>query len=356
MTATMAGRDRAWVEVDLEALVANAADVASRAGVPLLPMVKANGYGLGAVPVARALGRARPWGYGVAAPSEGAELRAAGIDAPVVVFTPFWAGWRDAFERDDLRPAIGDLDALRAWLPTGRPFHVELDTGMGRAGFRVGDAALLAELGSLLAGSGCEGLFTHYHSADSDAASVERQWAALHAAVAALGARPRFVHAANSAGAMRPAGRCGDLARPGVYLYGGTEGGMTPRPVASLQARVVAVRRVGAGETVSYGATWTAGRETTIATLAAGYADGVPRALSNRGQAMLAGRALPIAGRVTMDMTLLDAGDLPVRPGDVAAIWGGPIGLEAQARAAGTISYELLTSIGGRVPRLYAGA
>jgi alanine racemase len=346
---------RAWVDVDLAALVANARTVMARSGTRLLPMVKANGYGLGAVPVARALEAVEPWGYGVATPEEGAELRAGGIDRPLVVFTPMPPAWREACVAHGLTPVIGDANALAAWRGTGRPFHLEIDTGMGRAGVRWDDAhALDAMRAALRDGAACEGILTHCHSADVAPATCEVQWQRFSDVLASLPVRPRLVHAANSAAALLGSHFAGDLVRPGIFLYGG-DAGASPEPVAALRARVVAVRRIPAGATVSYGATWTAPRDTTIATLGIGYADGVLRSLSGRGTAELCGRVRPIVGRVTMDMTMIDVGDEPVAVGEVATLFGGLVTLDAQAGAAGTISYELLTALGRRVERRYFG-
>lgn len=357
---------RAWVDVDLAAIVANARTVATVCGRPLLPMVKANGYGLGAVAVARALERLDPWGFGVATPEEGAELRAAGIRRPIVVFTPVVPAWMDRYREHELRPVIGDATALRAWCAGGaEPFHLELDTGMARAGIRWEDSGALDEVRALLAcAPGWEGVFTHFHSADSDEAETERQWARFEALLPTLPRRPALVHAANSAAALRGTRYAGDLVRPGIFLYGASAGvGPVPRPVARLQARVVAVRRIGAGESAGYGASWRAPRPTTIATLGIGYADGLHRMLGNRGAVELGGRVVPIVGRITMDMTLVAYGGAddaesgaPPAPGDVATLFGGLVSLEAQAEAAGTIPYELLTALGARVPRRYGSA
>jgi alanine racemase len=149
--------------------------------------------------------------------------------------------------------------------------------------------------------------------------------------------------------------------RPGIFLYGGTSIGaaaapVRPRPVAALRTRVIGLRTLGAEDTVSYGATWTAGRTRRIATLAIGYADGVLRALSNRGMVELCGQVVPIVGRVTMDLTMVALPDSSsVAIGDVATVWGGAVSLESQALAAGTIPYELLTGLSGRVERRYNG-
>lgn len=348
---------RAWADVDLGALVANARTVLSVSGSRLLPMVKANAYGLGAVPVARALEVVDPWGFGVATIEEALELRRAGIRRPVVVFSPIGAAAIEACLREDLRPVLGDLEGLRRWIAVGdRPFHVEIDTGMARLGFRWSDAAALREAGRLLGtAAGWEGAFTHFHSADFDDGAVQQQWDRLNGVVAGFPRRPAMVHAANSAAALRGHAYAGDLVRPGIFLYGGTAGQAAPSPrtVLRFRAPVVAGRRVEAGESVSYGASWSAPRATTIVTVAAGYADGLPRALSNVGSVELAGRVYPMVGRVTMDFVMVDVGDDEVPLGAIATLYGGAVSLEAQATAGRTINYELLTGLGARVPRRY---
>jgi len=350
---------RTWVDVDPGAVVANARQVAEVSGARLMPMVKANGYGLGAVPLARALESLDPWGYGVASVEEGAELRSAGIGRPVVVFTPLLPEWIGGMIRHDLRPVIGDPSALDHWLAAagGRPFHIGVDTGMARAGVAFDDRDALSTLRDRLAGAaGYEGVCTHFHSADADPASMTAQHARFVGAIAALGRRPALVHAANSAAALRGRELAGDIVRPGIFLYGGRAGAglPVPRTVAALRARVVAVRQIAAGASVSYGATWRAPGPVSIATLAIGYADGLPRSLSNRGQAELNGALVPIRGRVTMDMTAVET-TAHARRGDTATLFGGRITLDEQAAIAGTISYELLTSLGRRVVRRYQG-
>ena len=349
---------RAWVDIDLDALVANARRIRSSAGAPLLPMVKANGYGLGAVPVARALEAVDPWGFGVATVDEGAELRAAGVTRPIIVFTPLQPADIPRYLAHGLRPAIGDPAALGAWLAgaPSLPFHLEIDTGMARAGIRYDDGEALAAVRAALHASigAWEGVFTHFHSADADVHATETQWIHLQRAIASLGHRPPLVHAANSAGAMLGTPYAADLVRPGIFLYGGIAGTAVPTPVAAVRARVVSVRRLGAGASVSYMAAWSAPGPVTLATLAIGYADGVLRSLGNRGTVELGGVRAPIRGRVTMDMTIVEV-PAAVAVGDVATLFGGLITLDEQALAAGTIGYELLTAIGPRVRRRYGG-
>jgi alanine racemase len=355
---------RAWVDIDLAALADNARTVAAVSGRQLMPMVKANGYGLGAVAVCRALESIDPWGFGVATIDEGAALRAAGIGRPILVATSLLPADVERCLAQDLRPSIGDPAALAAWTASSdRPFHVEVDTGMSRGGVRWSDSAALDAIRTgLVSATGWEGMYTHFHSAETHAGSVQRQWERFQAVVSAMPRRPRLLHAANSAAALGSRAYGADLVRPGIFLYGGGAGVMEPRPVAALRARVVGVRTVERGETVSYGATWSAGRRTTIATLAVGYADGFPRAEPEHGAPSrpgrvieLGGRINPVVGRVTMDLTMI-AVDGPVAPGDVATVYGGSVSLDQHAAAAGTISYELLTGLGVRLPRRYAGA
>ncbi|HYF40576.1 MAG TPA: alanine racemase [Gemmatimonadales bacterium] len=348
---------RAWVDIDLAALVANARKVAAISGSRLLPMVKANGYGLGAVEVARALEAVDPWGFGVASVEEGEALRAAGITRAIVVFTPMLPGWMSRYLEGDLRPAIGDPQALDAWLSrTERPFHVEIDSGMSRAGIRWNDRPALERLRSILPGArGWEGIFTHFLNAEADQAMTSRQWERFGQTLESLASRPPLVHAANSAAALRGHEYAGDLVRPGIYLYGGSAGVATPETVAALRAKVVAVRRISEGDTVGYGGDWRAPTATTIATLAVGYADGFPRSALNAGAPRvveLGGKLVPLAGRVTMDLCMA-AVEHPVAIGDVATVYGGLVTLDQQAEKAGSISYELLTRLGPRVTRRY---
>lgn len=350
---------RAWAEIDLGALVANARTVLSVSGSRLLPMVKANAYGTGAVAVSRALEAVDPWGFGVVTVPEGVALREAGVRRPVVVFGPGGAAELAACVRHDLRPVLGDLDAVRRWMAQGaRPFHVEVDTGLARLGFRWQDRALVGELAGLLGQApGWEGIFTHFHSADSDPASIATQWERFQGVLAALPRRPALVHAAGSAAALLGPTYAADLVRPGIFLYGGRAGkDVVPRPVVRFRAPVVAVRRLTTGDAVSYGAAWRAPGPTTIATVAAGYADGIPRRLGGTGKVEIAGATYPIVGRVTMDFLMVDVGNAAVAPGAVATLYGGLVSLEAQAEAAGTVSYELLTAIGARVERRYGEA
>jgi len=348
--------DRAWVDVDLSALVANAKTVAAISGGRLLPMVKANGYGLGAVPVTRALEGVGPWGYGVATVQEGAELRQAGITRPILLCTPLLADWIDRCLEFDLRPSIGDLAALEAWTSRGsQPFHIEIDTGMSRSGFRYDEPGLRGAVSERLRNAeGWEGAFTHFHSPEIDWIATELQWARFQEVLNALPRRPAIVHAANSAAALSGTRYTADLVRPGIFLYGGNVGVPAPAPAAALRARVVGIRRIREGDTVSYGASWRADAATRIVTIAIGYADGFHRAVGQARGVELGGRIVPVIGRVAMDMIMVAVDqDHAVDLGEVATIWGGAVSLDQQAEWAGTIAYELLTALSPRLPRCY---
>ena len=357
-TTFSAETSRAWVDVDLAALVANARKVAAVSGNRLLPMVKANGYGLGAVEVARALQAVSPWGFGVASIEEGESLRSAGITRPILVATPLLPQWIPRFIQHDLRPTVGDPVALDAWMAQGdRPFHLEIDTGMSRGGVRWNDAPALERIRSTLGTAPAwEGVFTHFLDSESDDDTTALQWQRFQQTLEMLPRRAALVHAANSAAALRGTRYAGDLVRPGIFLYGGAAGTAIPQPVAALRARVVALRSLDPGDTVGYGGSFRSERRCNIATLAVGYADGFPR--SARGsqpglrEIELNGRLVPLVARVTMDMCMVLV-DEPVAVGDVGTVYGGLISLDDQAERAGTISYELLTRIGSRVNRLY---
>lgn len=357
---------RAWVEIDLGALLRNGRRIAEHTGVPLLPMVKADAYGLGAVRVARALETLDPWGFGVATVAEGDELRRAGIARPIVVFTPLLVTELDAACRSRLTPALGDRAVIQRWAESGLPWQLAVDTGMSRAGVPWDAVAALRE--QLLAAPP-EGVFTHFHSAQLDDGSRERQEDRFALAIADLPARPPLVHTENSAAIVwrgRESPWHWSLTRPGIFLYGvgceregGARPAIAPDPVVSLRARVVDLRTIAAGEVVSYDGTFRAKDERRIATLALGYADGYRRALSNRGVALMRGKRVPVAGVVTMDMTMLDVTGVRCEIGDLATLIGSD-GSEsitvADAAAAGGLSpYELLTGLRLRLPRRYTG-
>jgi alanine racemase len=378
------GLGPAIAAIDLDALRANFA-VAARlaAGRRVIAVVKADGYGHGAIAVARALagagvGALATWGVG-----EAVELRDAGIAAPLLVLS----GVRDAAEADEVvargfsavlhdEPGRAALAAAVRRAGRGRAsVHVEVDTGMRRMGVPNAFAApFIAEVARDPA-LALDGVMTHLARADeSDLAPTREQLRAFAELVAALrrsGIAPGSVHVANSAALvahdeLEGEGPPQDAVRPGIMLYGAqpsSQRSAALRPVMSLRAPVVAVRRIRKGDAVGYAALYRAPADTRIATLAVGYADGVPIATSGRGSVWLAGARRPIAGRVSMDYLGVDVGDARVEVGDVAVVFGceiagGPavLPVEEAAECAGTISYELLVRVGARVRREVLGS
>jgi len=349
---------RAWVDVDLGALLRNGAAFAARAGVPLLPMVKADAYGLGAVPVARALERLNPWGFGVATVQEGEELRRAGIARPIVVFTPLLIDDLDDAASAKLTPTFGAREPILQWRSTGLPWQLAIDTGMSRAGVQWDKLDSLLDVIRELPP---EGAFTHFHSADSDDDSRACQERRFMEAVAKLPARPPMLHAENSAAVERRGASPWTIARPGIFLYGVNVDGsaLIAEPVVHMRARVVDLRDIADGETVSYGATFRARGPRRIATLGIGYADGYRRVLGNRAVVLIDGHGAPVVGVVTMDMTMVDVTDVSCKVGDVATLIGrdhSEMLTVADVAKFGQLSpYEVLTGLRGRLRRYYAG-
>lgn len=353
---------RAWVEIDLGALVRNGERYARAAGTPILPMVKADAYGLGAVRVAHALMELSPppWGFGVATIEEGIELRRADITVPILVVSPLLPPQFDAARRHELTPVLGDAAAIARWSKTGRPWHLMIDTGMNRAGVSWRDVASVRDL---VAAHPPEGVCTHFHSAqlpDGSRAEQERRFAE---AVATLPVTPAILHADNSGAVEHRSPSPYAFARPGIFLYGvssGHDATFEPDPVVALRARVVEVRVVQEGDSVSYDASWNVPRHGRVATIAIGYADGYRRILGNRAHVLLRGERVPVVGFVTMDMTMLDVTDKSCAPGDIVTLIGrdgdARISVADVAAMGGLSPYEVLTGLRGRLPRVYSVA
>jgi len=348
---------RAWVDIDLGALLRNGVALARQARVPLLPMVKADGYGLGAVSVWRTLTKLDPFGFGVATVAEGRELRAAGEWRPVVVFTPLLPGELPEARKWNLVPALSSGEAIAAWVESGGgTWHLAIDTGVSRAGVRWDHVGALADV---LRRFPPAGAFTHFHSAELDDGSMEVQEQRFRDAVAALPQRPWILHADNSAAIVRRSPSPWTLVRPGVFLYGvgsGARAALQPEPVVHLRARIVELRDLRVGDSVGYDATWRATRPSRVATLPLGYADGYRRSLGNRAEALVNGRRVPVIGTVMMDMTVLDVTDVPCAAGDRATLVGAEaadlLTVEAVAAQGGLSPYELLTGLRQRLPRI----
>lgn len=337
-------------------------------------MVKANAYGLGVAAVVRSLselpGGGVPWAFGVAAVAEGEELRVLGWSGRILVTAPALPGELRRAAEADLSLSLSDLSSLEQWSALAQQlgrelaFHLEIDTGMGRAGLlwnRVAEwGATVAELAR--SGLRWEGCFTHFHSADEpDLGATDEQWERFQNTVRSLPASDgRLVHVANSAATVRRRGYGCDLARPGIFLYGGRAGpGAVPQAVVAVRARLALVKEVPPGSTVGYGATYRASGTERWGTVAIGYGDGLPRALARGGgEVLLRGRRIPIIGRISMDMTTVDVSGIPdARPGDVVTLIGrdldSEITVDEVAERCGTISYEILTGLTPRLPRIY---
>lgn len=354
-----------------DALLANLARLRSALDpdVRVLPMVKADAYGVGMPGVVETLRTAGVWGFGVATVEEGLRLRRLGVDGPVIVLSPSPYAELDAAVEAGLALSVGSLDALRevaeAAERAGRvaDVHLDVDTGMGRSGvdWRQGTAWLDRFRSAATGSVRWAGIFTHLHSAEDDPESVQRQAERFGAWTAEIG--PRVLrHMLNSAGVLHAPGSAGDLVRPGIFLYGGRCGSDVPAPdpVVSLRARVVHVRDAVPGTTLGYGATHTAAKGERWVTLSIGYGDGLPRALGNRGHVLIGGRRAAIVGRVSMDVTVVNITGMDgVGVGDVATLIGRDgaeeITLDEVAEVAGTISYEVLTGFTTRLPRVWEG-
>lgn len=345
------------------------------AGAQLMATVKADAYGHGAVECARALQDVGADWFGVALIEEGRELRAAGITRPIYCLGGFWQEQAEEVIEHDLTPALFRLDAAEELnaraSQAGRVvnYHLKVDTGMGRLGVPCGEVAAFAQALRKFDYIRLDGVQTHFAAADGAQTDyTERQIALYQEALATLrelGFNPTWRHLANSPGLHAYPAAHGNLARAGATLYGLTRDVLTARlpplavqPVLSLHSRIVLLKSVPAGTALGYGCTFTTARASRIATIAIGYADGLRRALSNKGRVLVRGCAAPIVGRVSMDLTIIDVTDVPeVALGDevilIGAQNGARICAEDMAAQVGTISYEIVTGISARVPRVY---
>jgi alanine racemase len=367
-----------WAEVDLAALADNVRTVRSRMapGTLLLAVVKANAYGHGAAMVARAAVAAGAEWLAVATLEEASGLREAGISAPVLVMGPLAPGSEARALGLDVRLCVYEPEGLARLAAaadaaggTAR-VHLKVDTGMGRLGCPRDEAMILARRVRETPGLELEALWTHFAEADDPAsprtAAQLQRFLDVVAELAVAGIRPPILHAANSAALLNFPSTQLVLARCGLPLYGYSSSqvrveGLELRPVLAWKARVVAVRDLTAGERVGYGGTFTAASPTRVATISTGYADGYPRALSNRGELLLRGQRVPVVGRVSMDFITVDTSSLPeVALGDEVVIIGRQgdetITADDLATSLDTISWEVLTALGPRVERVFSGA
>lgn len=369
-----------WAEVSLAALTENYRTLKRQltGNAQLMAVVKADAYGHGAVQCARALESIGADWFGVALVEEGIELRQAGITRPVFCLGGFWRTQGELILAHDLTPALFRMDMAEELnaraVEAGRivNFHLKVDTGMGRIGVPSSELAEFARALKRFEHLKLDGVQTHFAHADGMGTGyTELQMRRFEDAVTTLrelGFDPTWRHAANSAGLHAYPQAHGNLARAGAAMYGLTRDVLTPRleapplcPVMSWKSRIVMLKTVPAETPLGYGCSFITSRESRIATLPVGYADGFRRALSNKGQVLVRGRFVPVVGRVSMDLTLVDVTDVPgVELGDEVALLGKQDSLkivaEDLAEQVATISYEIVTGISARVPRQYISA
>ena len=361
--------------IDLDALRWNFRQVRAKVGpdVKILSMVKAHGYGHGAPRIAEVLAADGSDAFGVATIEEGLELRKARIRAPILVVAGAYAEQLDLFIENRLTPVIHDAESLarleaRA-LKCGVTLkvHLKVDTGMGRIGFLSADLATWLPLLKQLRAVEIEGVFSHFSHADNVVGDFTRNQLEIFCDVVqqlrAAGISPVLVHLANSAATITLPAAHFSMVRPGLMLYGihpspAMASQISLQPVLSWKSRILQLKRVPAGASISYGRTFITRRESLIATVPVGYADGYSRLLSNVGAMLVKGKRAPVAGTVCMDLTMIDVTDIGgVQQGDEVVLLGrqgnAVISADEMAAWSNTISYEILTSIGTRVPRIY---
>lgn len=360
--------------IDLDALAHNFHAVKSFVGAEIkyLAVVKADAYGHGAVACARRLEAEGIDWFGVAIPEEGVELRQAGITSPILCLGSFYPGQEESLIENDLTPVVFSLETARSLHAFAAKrgsrvgLHVKFDTGMGRIGFDHRDAAAIAQSFAEMQNLDVKGLLTHFASADDP---KENEYTDLQIsrfqnvcdAFRAAGHQPEITDLANSPGAIaHPNSRLG-MVRLGGALYGLLNDILPAsldqpelKPVLSLRSCIAQLRTVKTGETLGYGRTFRTERESLIASVPIGYADGYPRVLSNRGEAVIHGQRVPVVGRISMDWTLFDVTDLrDVKVGDEVTLIGNGVTAAEIAGLSQTIGYEITCGISPRVPRVF---
>jgi alanine racemase len=363
-------------EVDLRALEFNYRQIKRRIpeGVKILAVVKADAYGHGAIPVSLRLEKSGVDYLGVAIPEEGVELRKGGVNAPILVLGGVFGSEVAQIFRFRLTPVIFRRDSLKILSREadrrGRKLkvHLKVDTGMGRLGVPLNLWPDFLKEVKRFSRIEVEGILSHFSMMDEEEDFTHGQWRAFQGALATaqeLGISSRYLHMASSATLTAFPTYCAGLVRPGIMLYGSYPSpafqSLVPlKPVMTLKTRVHFLKRVPAGTRISYGGTFTAKRESLVATLPIGYADGYSRNLSNQGEVLIRGKRAPVVGKVCMDFIMVDVTDIPrVSVGDEVVLMGRQgrerITTEEIAEKINSVSYDVLCSIGKRVPRIYKG-
>jgi alanine racemase len=374
-----------WAEISLKAILHNLASIRKQVGAErmVLAVVKSNAYGLGAVPIAKALQKAGTEWFGVTCANEGIELREAGIRRRILLLTGFWPGEERRLIKNKLTPTVSRLDDLahleRASAPAFRgssrlPFHLKINTGMNRLGISPDEIDEFCHRLKKCPHIRLEGTYTHFASAEDFTAKQTGDQELLFRScldrLRTLGISPGIVHMANSGAISARPSTLGDMVRPGAILYGYYQsfdppqkkqevmGQMRLQPCLTLRARIISLRKVPAGEAVGYAARFVTKRPSRIAVINAGYADGVVRARTNHGFALLRGKSVPLVGVISMDLTMLDVTEIPsAAVGDIVTIYGkdgaARIDVSDVAREIGTVTSDLLCALGRRVPKFY---
>src|SRR5271156_2177228 len=382
-TIKFAGRP-VWAEISLTAILHNLRAIRKQVGAQrkILAVVKSNAYGLGAVPVAKALQKAGTEWFGVTCANEGVELREAGIRKRILILTGFWPGEEKRLIQNNLTPTVTQVDDLghleRSAKAAGEKsrvrFHLKINTGMNRLGIGADEVECFARKLAECKHIELEGTFTHFASAEDFTAQQtneqENVFLASLERLRALGISPGIVHMANSGAICARPSTWADMVRPGAILYGYYQSFDPPQkgqeirdrlpvePSLSLRARIITIRDLPAGQPVGYGARFVTERPSRIAVINAGYADGILRQRTNRGCALLHGRRVPLVGAISMDLTTLDVTGVPdAQLGDVVTLYGrdgnSEIKVSDVAAKIGTVTSDLLCALGRRVPRYY---
>ena len=373
----MSGHRPTYVEIDLDALRHNFQQVRRRVAGRrrILAVVKADAYGHGAARIAPVLQAAGADLFGVAMVEEGVEIRRAAVERPILILGGIYSGQEDEIFRHRLTPCLFDIEVALRLNERARaagivwPFHLKVDTGMGRVGFRPEELPRILPRLASCTHLRMEGLISHLAMADEpDHPFTDEQLHRFRGALETVrkaGFTPEHIHLSNSASLFSSDIPETTLVRPGIVLYGGLpsehfSGRLDLKPVMSFRTSVVQVKTVPEGTGVSYGHRFRAEGETVLAAIPVGYADGFSRHLSNTGEVLVRGKRARVAGTVCMDWTLLDVSAIPgVRTGDEVTLLGRDNGqvitAEEWAERIGTISYEIFCQVSKRVPRLYKG-
>lgn len=361
-----------WAEVSLDSIAHNVRQFRKFIGpnCELMAVVKANGYGHGALETAYTMvANGTNW-LAVALPEEGVRLRRGGITAPILVLGAVSADELDVCVAQDLAVTVFEPHIARLLSEAtirqqkSAKVHIKVDTGMGRLGLLPQEFAGLVELVNRLPGLEIQGVFTHFAQAEEPSLEYTKwQWERFRGVLTNLngqGMQIPFTHAANTAATMFFPEAHLDLVRVGLGIYGLYPDQRRPfflQPALSLHTKVAFVKRVPSGSAISYDSSYVTWKDTSIAVLPIGYADGLPRGLSNQGKVLIQGQLCPIVGRVTMDHTLIDVGDLPIQIGDPVLLLGSngekEISADHWARWLGTINYEITCTLSSRIERVY---